>query len=516
MTSLATLIFFTILQVPSLVPPPDALAHAQSVLAAIVAKEFTRVEEQFTTEMKAALPSGRLAAIWTGLQTQAGAFKGCGSDARLVKIADKQMVITPCEFERARIDVQFAFDSAGRISGLVFRPAASAAVPYTLPSYANPASYAEIETTIGSSAWALPATLTMPAGTGTMPAVVLVHGSGPNDRDETIGANKPFKDLATGLASRGVAVLRYDKRTRVHSAKVAALADFTVNQEVIEDAIEAVKALRAQPRIDPARVFVLGHSLGGMLVPRIATADPTIAGSIVLAGAARPLEEAIVAQCRYIAGADGTISPEEQQGIERAVALADSVRALKPEDAKSGRMISGAPASVLAGSQGLRPAVRGDAREAADADPSGGARLSGDARGVREVEGRARLAARRHAPQLSGAQPPVHRRHRTQPPRRVPGPWPRRGGRHPRHCDLDPRHALIIEKRGRRPFLQHGSDPFAGGGPRDRFALPVPIGRPAAALQQQPDDSGLLFARLRRTTASPPRGLHGKVQGRRP
>ncbi len=336
-------------------PPPDALAHAQSVLAAIVAKEFTRVEEQFTTEMKAALPSGRLAAIWTGLQTQAGAFKGCGSDARLVKIADKQMVITPCEFERARIDVQFAFDSAGRISGLVFRPAASAAVPYTLPSYANPASYAEIETTIGSSAWALPATLTMPAGTGTMPAVILVHGSGPNDRDETIGANKPFKDLATGLASRGVAVLRYDKRTRVHSAKVAALADFTVNQEVIEDAIEAVKALRAQPRIDPARVFVLGHSLGGMLVPRIATADPTIAGSIVLAGAARPLEEAIVAQCRYIAGADGTISPEEQQGIERAVALADSVRALKPEDAKSGRMISGAPASYWLDLRGYDP-----------------------------------------------------------------------------------------------------------------------------------------------------------------
>jgi uncharacterized protein len=141
----------------------------------------------------------------------------------------------------------------------------------------------------------------------------------------------------------------------VHSAKVAALADFTVNQEVIEDAIEAVKALRAQPRIDPARVFVLGHSLGGMLVPRIATADPTIAGSIVLAGAARPLEEAIVAQCRYIAGADGTISPEEQQGIERAAALADSVRALKPEDAKSGRMISGAPASYWLDLRGYDP-----------------------------------------------------------------------------------------------------------------------------------------------------------------
>jgi alpha-beta hydrolase superfamily lysophospholipase len=182
-----------------------------------------------------------------------------------------------------------------------------------------------------------------------------VHGSGPNDRDETVGANKPFKDLATGLASRGIAVLRYDKRTRVHGGKVAGLTGFTVHQEAIEDVLEAVKALRAQPRIDSARVFVLGHSLGGMLIPRIGTADPTIAGLIVLAGAARPLEEAIVAQTRYLAAADGTVSPEEQQGIDRAAALAESVRALKPADATSGRMLSGAPPSYWLDLRGYDP-----------------------------------------------------------------------------------------------------------------------------------------------------------------
>jgi len=182
-----------------------------------------------------------------------------------------------------------------------------------------------------------------------------VHGSGPNDRDETIGANKPFKDLATGLGSRGIAVLRYDKRTRVHRAKVAALTDFTVHEEVIHDVLEAVRALRAQPRIDSARVVVLGHSLGGMLIPRIGTADPAIAGLIVLAGAARPLEEAIVAQTRYLAEADGTISAEEQQGIDRAAALAETVRALKPEDAKRGRMLSGAPASYWLDLRGYDP-----------------------------------------------------------------------------------------------------------------------------------------------------------------
>ena len=353
----AALIVVNLLLSPSAAqqPPPDVVAQARGVLAAIVAGNFTTVEEQFTGEMKAALPPGRLGATWTMLLKQWGAHRNCGTNPRVIRIADKQMVITRCEFERATIDVQFAFDTAGRISGLVFRPAAGDAVPYTLPSYASPSSYAETAITIGSGEWALPATLTIPAGTRSVPAVVLVHGSGPNDRDETVGANKPFKDVATGLASRGIAVLRYDKRTRVHRAKVAALTDFTVYQEVIEDALEAVKVLRAQPGIDPARVFVLGHSLGGMLLPRIGAADQTLAGLIILAGAARPLEEAIVAQTRYLAAADGSISPEEQEGIDRAAALVASVRALNPGDATSGRMLFGAPASYWLDLRGYDP-----------------------------------------------------------------------------------------------------------------------------------------------------------------
>ena len=173
------------------------------------------------------------------------------------------MVITPCEFERTTIDIQFAFDSATRISGLVFRPTVRTAAPHTLPSYAKPSSFVEREMTLGSSEWALPATLTIPSGRGPWPGVVLVHGSGPNDRHETVGANRPFKNLATGLASLGIAVLRYDKRTLVHRAKVGTLKDFTVRQEVIEDALEAVKALRAQPGVDPKRCSCSGTASAG-------------------------------------------------------------------------------------------------------------------------------------------------------------------------------------------------------------------------------------------------------------
>jgi hypothetical protein len=357
MLLVALLILATILQapIPAQQPLPDVVPQSRAILTAMAAGDFAQVERQFTDDMKAALPPGALAAMWAKLLNQAGAYKSCGTDPRVRKIDNKQMVITPCEFARTAIDIQFAFDNAGKVSGLVFRPGIRTAAAYTLPPYATPASFVEREMTVGPSQWALPATLTVPSGAGQSPGVALVHGSGPHDRDETVGANKPFKDLATGLASRGIAVLRYDKRTMVHRAKVAALKDFTVKQEVIDDALEAVKVLRARREIDPKRIFVLGHSLGGMLIPRIGTADPTIAGLIVLAGPARPLEEALVLQTRYLAMADGTISTEEQQAIDQAAAIARSVRALKPEEANSGRMISGAPASYWLDLRGYDP-----------------------------------------------------------------------------------------------------------------------------------------------------------------
>ncbi len=334
---------------------PDVAARAKEVLASLSARNFAPIEAQFTEQMTAALPAGRLATTWTALLGQAGPLKSCESAPRIRAIADKQMVITLCEFERAKIDVQIAFDSNGRISGLALRPAAAPPVPYVLQPYANPAAYAEEEVTIGGPDWPLPATLAMPLGHGPFPAVVFVHGSGPNDRDETLGPNKPFKDLASGLASRGVVVLRYDKRTKVHAAKSAAAADFTVKQEVLDDVVEAVRALRANPKVDRARVFVLGHSLGGMLIPRIGAADGSLAGLIVLAGAARSLEDAILDQTRYIAMGDGAITAEEQSGIDNAAKLGARVRALTAADAKSAEPIFGAPASYWLDLRGYDP-----------------------------------------------------------------------------------------------------------------------------------------------------------------
>ena len=255
----------------------------------------------------------------------------------------------------------------------------AAAAPDTAPpaAYVHKDAFREREVTVGAGEWALPGTLSVPVGQGPFPAVVLVHGSGPNDRDETVEKNKPFRDLAWGLASRGVAVLRYEKRTRQHGAQLAGVKNFTVQQETVDDALAAAELLRHTEGIDPKRVFVLGHSLGGMLIPRIGARDPQLAGLIVMAGAAKPLEDIILEQVAYLDAADGAVTDQEKSRFESLKAEVARVKALKPGD--TGTAL-GAPDSYWLDLRGYDPPNGRQGVEAAAADPPGRARLPGDHR----------------------------------------------------------------------------------------------------------------------------------------
>jgi len=262
---------------------------------------------------------------------------------RTEKVQGYDVVLVTCQFEKLTLDTKVVLNSERKVAGLFFVPSRAPAESFPPPLYANTNAFREQPIKVGGGQWVLPGTLTLPTVPGPWPAVVLVHGSGPQDRDETIGANKPFRDLAWGLASKGVAVVRYEKRTKEHSAAMSRIASkITLKEETVDDAVGAVQALRRIEGIDTNGIFVLGHSLGGLAAPRIAEADPTIAGLVVLAGSTRPLDTAIVEQTRYLISLQGKASSEAEARLAEIEALMAKVKQLTPADASSSELIFGA------------------------------------------------------------------------------------------------------------------------------------------------------------------------------
>lgn len=289
-----------------------AIDHGKRVFQQLRDEKFDDVANEFNTQVAAALPVSQLRQVWSTLTQQVGPFKSFIDERVTTPAAGTTAVILGCQFQNAALNFIVAFDSENKISGLRFAPRA----PPTEPPATPPSSskFKEEPVTIGTGEWTLPGTLSIPPGR-MLPAVVLVHGSGPSDRDETIGPNKPFRDLAWGLADRGIAVLRYDKRSRVYGGKLSANKNLTVREETVDDALLAAKLLRGRPEIDPKRVFILGHSLGAMVAPRIGADDPSLAGLILMAGATRPLLDVAREQLEYIASLNpGATTPE--QGLE--------------------------------------------------------------------------------------------------------------------------------------------------------------------------------------------------------
>lgn len=308
---------------PAAPQQPNLEADAKALLAEMTTKQFEKAAARFDETMARVLPAPKLEESWNSLIAQAGPYQEfVGS--RLTEQSGFRIVILTLRFERAMIEMRVAFDANGRIAGLNSAPAQS-----SQPSTWRPAPYVSAEkfddraVTIGSGKWALPGHLAVPKGAGPFPAAVLVHGSGPNDEDESIGPNKPFKDLAWGLASRGIVVLRYIKRTRHLPAEMSSIQNLTVKEEVVDDAVTAVEFLATLPEVDAHHIFVIGHSLGGMLAPRIAVASPRVSGIVALAGGGRLFKDVLPAQIEYVSNVDGTVTEAEQKQIDamrRAVA----------------------------------------------------------------------------------------------------------------------------------------------------------------------------------------------------
>ncbi len=302
-------------------------------------RDFTAAVARFDSTMSEVMPAAKLEETWDMVEAQAGSFQGW-SRTTTGEAQGYDYVLVTSTFENAVLDIQVVFDSDLRIAGLFFKPHVDTDALKAAPL---PAGLAEQEVSVGDGDWVLPGTVTLPANGGPFPAVVLVHGSGPNDRDETVGANKPFRDLAWGLAGQGIAVVRYGKRTREYRERLMAnTVGFTVDEETVDDAVAAVERLRQMDGIDPDRIVILGHSLGGMLAPRIGAREPGVAGLVVMAGATRPLQDLIVDQVHYLAELDSTVSGSERARLEQIEQEAARLLALTDADSLSTEHILGA------------------------------------------------------------------------------------------------------------------------------------------------------------------------------
>ncbi len=202
--------------------------------------------------------------------------------------------------------------------------------------------FVEREIEFPSGGLKFPATLCLPANAkGKLPVLVLVHGSGSSagDRDETVGPNKPFRDLAHGLAAAGIGTLRYEKRTYAFPNQLDPKT-LTVEEETIADAVAALQFARTLPEADPQRIFVLGHSQGATFAPAIAGRGQA-RGAIMMAAMERPVDQTIAEQIRFQAQVTGKSEAEAAAEVEN---LKSAFARVRSGAASNVEIVFGAPA----------------------------------------------------------------------------------------------------------------------------------------------------------------------------
>ncbi len=333
-------------------------SKAEKCMNNIIRLDFKTASELFDPRFKEDFSPDTLKKFWAIFNEEAGAvieqtgIKDETDDSSL-------SVILTYLCKKGRWDIHLVFTDSNQISGLyVKKTPPPLLTQYLFPDYVAGDSVREIDITVGKGEWTVPGHITLPAYPGKYPAIVLVHGSGPMDRDGMLFSSKPYKDLAWGLASQGIAVLRYDKRTKFHSKKILKTRPLlTTEFEVAEDVLSALKILEASRDVRHDKIFVMGHGLGGMLAPKIAKQDSAVAGLIILAGNSRPLEDLILEQVEYVYSLDGIVNDDRTKIIKKLKRMVQNVKSptlsnATPDDSLPLQV----PAAYWLGLKGYNPA----------------------------------------------------------------------------------------------------------------------------------------------------------------
>ncbi|TDV47951.1 alpha/beta hydrolase [Actinophytocola oryzae] len=290
----------------------DGAAAALALVGLARDGRFGEVAELFSAPLRALASEGTVRSAWVAELGRIGAVTAIGIPATGPGEAGLVRASVPVTCERGGFTVLVSFDDRGIVHGLRLAPATGPV--WTPPDYVRRRRFTEREMVLGGGPRAVPGTLTLPRRARV--GVVLLSGGGPFDRDGTSGANKPLKDVAWGLASRGVAVLRFDKVTHVHGGLAPGA---TMTDEYVPHAVAAVELLRAHVE----RVVLVGHSMGGKAAPLVAS-SVQVDGMVLLAGDAQPMHHAAVRVARYLASvAPDVVDGEAVAVFTRQAALVD-------------------------------------------------------------------------------------------------------------------------------------------------------------------------------------------------
>ncbi|MBN2746732.1 MAG: alpha/beta fold hydrolase [Bacteroidales bacterium] len=260
--------------------------------------EIESIYNQFTTKMQESISLEQLSSIWPAFTANDGNFLG-HEEQKAMEIQGYQTVETTIIFEKKAYKFKLSFDKEYRIAGMFF-------VPMRINRNDNQDNtfWEEKELFVKSKDARLPATFCKPKNSDEFPVVVFVHGSGPNDRDETIGPNRIFADLAHALAQKGIGSIRYDKRTYHKIVNGDDVPVDGLQDVVVEDAVAAIEL--AAKLVGPNnKVFLIGHSLGATMAPIIAKQSKLLSGIIMMAPSAFPLEDEVYRQTKYLMKRDG-------------------------------------------------------------------------------------------------------------------------------------------------------------------------------------------------------------------
>ncbi|ELZ83206.1 hypothetical protein C453_14411 [Haloferax elongans ATCC BAA-1513] len=263
---------------------------------------------------------------WLGLYSQYGTPAGIDE----LRVEDNEVAVA-FEFEDGTVTARLDIGTEG-VENVQFSP------EYEPPAYADESAFSERDATIDAGDVDLDGVLAVPEGDGPFPAVVLVHGAGIHDPDGTAGASKILKDLAWGLASQGIATLRYEKRLADHEVDDE---NYTLDTVVVDDAVAAVDTLAAVDEVDESTVFLAGHSQGGMCGPRIADRHGGVAGVAALdARADSTHDPEDLTFLRYEFEQDGDLSEDQAAELERE---RETVRRLAEGDYDDDEVLWGRP-----------------------------------------------------------------------------------------------------------------------------------------------------------------------------